>query len=377
MEYPHGHHSHSSHHSHQRNDQDDEERPPHYPPPLGGAPPPPFSQRPSYHRQNEFDAPPPPFAQQPPSYYRQDEVDAPPPPQRPYHHQIEFSAPPPPQPQYYQETEYAPPPPHVTHVHHGSDQPEFNYRPPPPQVSHEEEVSHHSFKPHLPSVMHHHSSSVSYLSNKPTVKVCCKAEPNFSLTIRENKVVLARSDPSDHFQHWYKDEKFSTRVKDAVGFPSFALVNKATGLAIKHSIGETHPVQLISYNPDILDESVLWTESKDTGEGYRAIRMVNNTSLNMDAFNGNKKHGGVHDGTTVVLWKWGNGENQRWKIVPYFSYRLMIRKPENVTARAEQSLCKLVSSDQAKADYVNKSKALWKSVVELAYEEGSTQNFVK
>ncbi|KAK3197951.1 hypothetical protein Dsin_021366 [Dipteronia sinensis] len=309
MEYPHGHHSHGSYHSHQRNDQDDEERPPHYPPP------------PSQNRQNEFDAPPPPFTQQP-SYYRQNEFDAPPPPQRPYHHQNEFSAPPPPQPHYYQETEYTPPPPpqstHVTNVHHSSDQPEYNYRPQPMQVSHqEEENSHHSFKPHLPSFMHHHSSSASDLSSKPTVKVYCKAEPNFSLTIRDNKVLLAPSDPSDHFQHWYKDEKFSTRVKDEEGFPCFALVNKATGQAIKHSIGDTHPVQLIPYNPDVLDESVLWSESKDTGEGYRAIRMVNNTSLNMDAFNGNKKHGGVHDGTTVVLWKWGNGENQQWKIVPY------------------------------------------------------------
>ncbi|KAK2638118.1 hypothetical protein Ddye_025913 [Dipteronia dyeriana] len=300
MEYPDGHYSYSysSYHSHQRNDQDEEERPPHYPPPIGSAQPPPSH---SHHRQNEFDAPPPLFAQ--PSYYRENEFDTPPPPQpqRPY-----------------QETEYAPQSTHVTNVHHSSDQVEYNYQPPPTRVSHQEEDnSHHSLKPHLPSFMHHYSSSASDLSNQPTVKVYCKAEPNFSLTIRDNKVLLAPSDPSDHSQHWYKDEKFSTRVKDAVGFPSFALVNKATGLAIKHSIGDTHPVQLIPYNPDILDESVLWTESKDTGEGYRAIRMVNNTSLNMDAFNGNKKHGGIHDGTTVVLWKWGNGENQRWKIVPY------------------------------------------------------------
>ncbi|GKF68175.1 ricin B-like lectin R40G3, partial [Tanacetum coccineum] len=35
--------------------------------------------------------------------------------------------------------------------------------------------------------------------------------------------------------HWIKDETFSTRVKDEEGFPSFALVNKATGQAIKHS----------------------------------------------------------------------------------------------------------------------------------------------
>ncbi|MFX9847933.1 hypothetical protein ABTP16_18965, partial [Acinetobacter baumannii] len=78
--------------------------------------------------------------------------------------------------------------------------------------------------------------------------------------------MLARSDPSDPCQHWIKDEKLSTKVKDEQGFPSFALVNKATGEAMKHSIGATHPVQLTRYNPNVLDESVLWTESKDLGD---------------------------------------------------------------------------------------------------------------
>ncbi|KAF6146492.1 hypothetical protein GIB67_037792 [Kingdonia uniflora] len=76
-------------------------------------------------------------------------------------------------------------------------------------------------------------------------------------------------------------------------------------------------VQLTNYNPDVLDESVLWTESKDLGDGYRCIRMVNNIRLNLDAFNGDKNHGGVHDGTTAVLWEWKKGDNQRWKISPY------------------------------------------------------------
>jgi hypothetical protein len=75
-------------------------------------------------------------------------------------------------------------------------------------------------------------------------------------------------------------------------------------------------VQLIPYNPDVLDESILWTESKDLGDGFRAVRMVNNTHLNVDAFHGDKKSGGVHDGTSIVLWKWNKGDNQRWKIIP-------------------------------------------------------------
>jgi hypothetical protein len=57
---------------------------------------------------------------------------------------------------------------------------------------------------------------------------------------------------------------------------------------------------------------VLWTESKDVGKGFRCIRMVNNICLNFDAF-----HGGVRDGTNTVLWKWCEGDNQRWKIVPW------------------------------------------------------------
>jgi hypothetical protein len=45
--------------------------------------------------------------------------------------------------------------------------------------------------------------------------------------------------------------------------------------------------------------------------------MVNNIYLNFDAFHGDKDHGGVRDGTNIVLWKWCEGDNQRWKIVPW------------------------------------------------------------
>ncbi|KAM0038499.1 putative ricin B-like lectin [Helianthus debilis subsp. tardiflorus] len=79
-------------------------------------------------------------------------------------------------------------------------------------------------------------------------------------------------------------------------------------------------VQLTEYNPDKLDESVLWTESKDLGDGYRAVRMVNNIRLNVDAFNGDKNHGGVRDGTKIVLWEWKKDGNQRWNMVPYCKY---------------------------------------------------------
>ncbi|KAK6922352.1 hypothetical protein RJ641_012859, partial [Dillenia turbinata] len=224
----------------------------------------------------------------------------PPPPPPPFYAP---PSPPPPPSSYYNVDQYnraLPPSSSVQHVSHVT-------------VTHDR----HFHPPRLASLVHHLSHTLDALSdfwNKPTYRIYCKAENNYSLTVREGSVVLARSDGSDPYQHWYKDEKMSTIVKDEEGFPSFALINKATREALKHAIGATQPVKLIPYNPDVLEESVLWTESRYLGDGYRAIRMVNNIRLNVDAFNGDS---GVHDGTTIVLWGWKEGDNQRWKIVPY------------------------------------------------------------
>lgn len=196
----------------------------------------------------------------------------------------------------------------------------------------------HHFRPHIPGFIqqhfHHSSSNVSdeynssegggsnlgsYFANKSTYKIYCKAGgTTYSVAIRDGKVVLTLADHNDPTQHWYKDEKFSTKVKDEDGYPSFALVNKSTGQAVKHSVSG-HPVQLIPYKPDDLDSAILWTESKDLGSGFRTIRNVNNVKLVMDAFNGDKDHGGVHDGTVVAVYKcWkGDNQNQQWKIYPY------------------------------------------------------------
>nr|DAD42014.1 TPA_asm: hypothetical protein HUJ06_000244 [Nelumbo nucifera] len=155
--------------------------------------------------------------------------------------------------------------PSVQHVSHQVSQ---GLDPDTPEIHHE---THHHYRPHLPSFVYHHNQEGSELTNKRTVRIYTKAEIGYSLTIRDGKAILARSNENDEFQHWYKDEKYSTRVKDEEGFPSFALVNKATGQAIKHSIGATHPVQLVPYNPDVLDQSILWTESKDLGDGFRTM----------------------------------------------------------------------------------------------------------
>lgn len=39
--------------------------------------------------------------------------------------------------------------------------------------------------------------------------------------------------------------RYSSKIKDEEGYPAFALVNQATGQAIKHSLGESHPVSLL------------------------------------------------------------------------------------------------------------------------------------
>ncbi|KAL2344148.1 hypothetical protein Fmac_005433 [Flemingia macrophylla] len=54
---------------------------------------------------------------------------------------------------------------------------------------------------------------------------------------------------------------------------------------------------------DEADESILWTESQDLGDGHKNIRLMNNIRLNVDACKGDKQSGGVHDGTSIVLWK--------------------------------------------------------------------------
>ncbi|ONM60499.1 hydroxyproline-rich glycoprotein family protein [Zea mays] len=150
---------------------------------------------------------------------------------------------------------------------------------------------------------HHHNQPAPPASGPNQVfKIFCRANENYCLAVRDGAVVLAPVNPKDDHQHWYKDMRFSTRV---------------TGEALKHSTGQGHPVKLVPYNPDYQDESVLWTESRDVGNGFRCVRMVNNIYLNFDAFHGDKAHGGVHDGTEIVLWKWCEGDNQRWKILPW------------------------------------------------------------
>uniref|UniRef100_UPI001CB8D8BF ricin B-like lectin R40G3 n=1 Tax=Erigeron canadensis TaxID=72917 RepID=UPI001CB8D8BF len=128
----------------------------------------------------------------------------------------------------------------------------------------------------------------------PTVRVYCKAKTDYSLAAGDGKVILAPSNPLDPHQHWIKDETFGKDVKDEEGFSSFALVNKATGHAMRHSTGVKYLVQLKECNLKKLDKSLLWTMGKNLGDGYRPLRAVDNISLNLDLF-------GVKEGGRVKV----------------------------------------------------------------------------
>lgn len=75
-------------------------------------------------------------------------------------------------------------------------------------------------------------------------------------------------------------------------------------------------VLLADFELGVRDESLLWSQSEDMGEGYHCIRMVNKITSNLDALQGDKKSGGVKDGTPVILFAWKKQENQVWKIIP-------------------------------------------------------------
>ncbi|RWW29624.1 hypothetical protein BHE74_00037434 [Ensete ventricosum] len=324
---PFGHHGSHHHHHHGQEEEDERHRypPPGYQPPVstppyyGGPAYPPAVQHVSHeggpgyglpavqhvsHEGGPGCGPPPPVYPPPPGYHGEGSYGG-------SHHHHGPSPPPtyPPPPVYHGEGSYG------GSRHHQAPSPPPTYPPAPgPEYPRDggyghQDHHHHHFLSHFPGV--HHVSHERWEGEaaaghgQPTVRIYTKAENNFSLSIRDGKVILARNDPTD------PDMRYSTKVKDEEGFPSFALINKVTGEALKHSI----------------DESVLWSESKDLGDGFRCIRMVNNIRLNFDAFHGDKNHGGVRDGTILVLWEWLKGDNQRWKIVPHCKFLKILLTP--------------------------------------------------
>ncbi|KAL3677317.1 hypothetical protein R1sor_027265 [Riccia sorocarpa] len=177
---------------------------------------------------------------------------------------------------------------------------------------------------HLPHHQEHPQGHVEPPPYPPTnmlpkgeiVKVFCQARPDYNLAVRNHEIVLVPGNDSDPYQTWIKDESWNTRIKDSAGFPSFALVNRGTGKALRHATSSESPVLLEEYEPNVLNEVILWTMSADVSEGFRAIRPVNNIHLNLDADHGSEKYGGVQDGTKVILFKWKHEPNQHWMLGP-------------------------------------------------------------
>jgi hypothetical protein len=61
------------------------------------------------------------------------------------------------------------------------------------------------------------------------------------------------------------------------------------------------------------EDELFWTESQDFGEGFRTIRMVSNTRLNLSVLRaGNTSENRF----SLVLDTWHKKDNQLWKLFP-------------------------------------------------------------
>lgn len=105
-------------------------------------------------------------------------------------------------------------------------------------------------------------------------------------------------------------------MTDQEGHRPFALVNRATGEALRRSRGH-QSIQVVGYSPDSVDVALLWTRSDDLGEGFHYIRSVSHIGFVLDASEGGPESGGAHDGTSVILFSAHAGVNQKWKVLPF------------------------------------------------------------
>lgn len=149
-----------------------------------------------------------------------------------------------------------------------------------------------------------------------TVRIHCEANPGFFMAARGHVPVLAVANAYDPAQQWVKVDSWGLKIKDEVGYPSFALVNKASGLALKHGDKEWDQILLKEYSHEKPDHSILWTLSADVGDGYQCLRPVNNIHLNVDAKQADSHNGGIHDGNELILFEWKKQSNQKWKLLP-------------------------------------------------------------
>ncbi|KAJ7526979.1 hypothetical protein O6H91_16G030200 [Diphasiastrum complanatum] len=150
------------------------------------------------------------------------------------------------------------------------------------------------------------------------VRVFCKAAPEFYLTgYEDGTVAMAPINVSDPRQKWVKDKSWGSKLEDAAGFPAFALINKATGRALRHGHSECDQVDSIHFKQNEFEDDILWSTSQDFGQRYRTIRMYNNIALNLDIDHRAKKLGDIKQGTRLILYRWlKDRDHQYWRIVP-------------------------------------------------------------
>ncbi|KAM0897236.1 hypothetical protein ACQ4PT_022684 [Festuca glaucescens] len=181
--------------------------------------------------------------------------------------------------------------------------------------------------------------------NEFTFKIICKADEGYCLSVRDGNAVLVRINPLDQYQHWFKDTSFGTNIKDQAG--KIPPLLSSTRPAVSPSCTPKARVELMPYSPDYLEVSAMWTESGEVGQGFRCIRMVNNTRLNFDALNGDEYNGGVHDGTTIVLSEWIKGDSQRWKFISWGDDAYLSSEPTfRIYCKASEDLSATVENGQ-------------------------------
>jgi hypothetical protein len=82
---------------------------------------------------------------------------------------------------------------------------------------------------------------------------------------------------------------------------------------------------MANFEPGMLDEDILFTESQDFGEGFRTLRSASDTLLNVTLFHepekkpffqlhANKSEHEIKEGTPLVLDSWHQNDRQLWKI---------------------------------------------------------------
>ncbi|KAJ1701082.1 hypothetical protein LUZ63_000861 [Rhynchospora breviuscula] len=154
-----------------------------------------------------------------------------------------------------------------------------------------------------------------------TVRIHCRAKLNYNLTIAKDgiTVMLVPSNCKDKYQHWIKETACGVPVKGELEKESFAIVNKATGKAIKHGFGSGYLVQVVPFNRNYMDASLLWTESGSRTNGFREIRMGSNISMALHAFDShivNCPLVGISNRNEKGTQYFQDGD-QEWKIVDY------------------------------------------------------------